>query len=648
MSFPDHVLFGYSRAAPRAFTQAMDNKTKLGPDELWVGQWSNDWVGFDSFSINGTQYVCGVGGLHGTVFIQKILANGVPGQEVYREKTAHAWYVCAQYQVSGHNFILFHGRDNDYEIRKLDEDGRILPGAIQKGRWKAQYSSVFSVIFADGRVYLCGFSSTTKRFFTQPVKSDGSLAADESYSSTWSSIYNPVIPVKLASGRVFVWGQTASKNYWFLQEMLSDGSLVRNESDNGRFGDHYQTATAVTIDGVTYLMAQTADSNKKFFTQIVQENGKLAKEETQSNNFRNYYTYFSVYKTTQIAPEDGWMTKNYNYIHNKTLKEIVIPGAHDAGMSDSIDCTSTTNAVNTRTQVLGMAGQLSAGCRYFDLRPIVSVEPGKGAESSAVYLTGHFSEVPVVGIQGCFGQDMNSIIHDIQKFSNDKNHRNELIILKFSHYAKAKRHNNSPSTVTGFGWDPADKRKFADFLRNNLGDLLVTNRSDRRIGTFRYDEIMACGNKDKAKILVVIDGLPSDIRSPETGIFRYHDYPYDKYDPDFISPNVDLCVYDEYSSTNEYWKMEADQFAKMDDPANHGGDMYVLSWTLTQSDGQAALSATHLPQSILDLAREANGHLGEAVGRIMEKNKKLWPSVLYVDNVDPSVASLCELMVQKP
>ena len=55
-----------------------------------------------------------------------------------------------------------------------------------------------------------------------------------------------------------------------------------------------------------------------------------------------------------------------------TLKDIVIPGSHDAGMSVLTAAggqqKGTINECNTLTQVLNIEGQLESGIRMFDLR----------------------------------------------------------------------------------------------------------------------------------------------------------------------------------------------------------------------------------------------------------------------------------------
>src|SRR5262249_30664900 len=59
------------------------------------------------------------------------------------------------------------------------------------------------------------------------------------------------------------------------------------------------------------------------------------------------------------------------------------------------------------------------------------------------------------------------------------------------------------------------------------------------------------------------------------------------YEDDGGAP-ANLTVFDSYSSTNSLNAMIINQFAKMEDVANHGGDLFLLSWTLTQDVSQAS------------------------------------------------------------
>ena len=52
----------------------------------------------------------------------------------------------------------------------------------------------------------------------------------------------------------------------------------------------------------------------------------------------------------------NWMEQTLDF--SKTLKDISIPGSHDAGMYISINCSVGAGSCNTRTQNQTMLGQL--------------------------------------------------------------------------------------------------------------------------------------------------------------------------------------------------------------------------------------------------------------------------------------------------
>lgn len=280
-----------------------------------------------------------------------------------------------------------------------------------------------------------------------------------------------------------------------------------------------------------------------------------------------------LYAISAIQNRADWMHDNLSWLGDRVLKQLVMPASHDAGMYMVQKCAGAigfgANACNTQTQVQSIGGQLNDGVRYFDLRPVL--------DDGTMY-TGHFS-----GSLGCDGPDMATVLSDTANFAAA---HKEVIILKFSHYLVR-------STGSGFNDDQMKAlcKQVTDALRPHL---LVTSSPLNSITLNTY--ISA-----KSVVLPVFDGLSSSIKGQFPGIYSYSDYPG--------SP-ADLTVYDKYSSTNDLDQMIGDQEQKLRNGANHGGDMFLLSWTLTQSEAQAiACGAGGLTTSILDLAKQANASL---------------------------------------
>lgn len=122
-------------------------------------------------------------------------------------------------------------------------------------------------------------------------------------------------------------------------------------------------------------------------------------------------------------PPIDWMQSCLSFIGDRTLRQICIPGSHDAGISTRNGGTPLANANNTKTQSLSIAGQLIAGVRYLDIRPVI----GNGGQ----WYTGHYGYTRSrVGWQGWNGQSLSEIVHQINAFLS---FHKELVILDVSH-----------------------------------------------------------------------------------------------------------------------------------------------------------------------------------------------------------------------
>ncbi|THG95538.1 hypothetical protein EW026_g6132 [Hermanssonia centrifuga] len=122
-----------------------------------------------------------------------------------------------------------------------------------------------------------------------------------------------------------------------------------------------------------------------------------------------------------INPPTNWMQLSLATVGNKPLRQLVIPGSHDSGMSFVDGSTFLSSADHVLTQTLSVGGQLANGARYFDLRPVIS---------SGIFKTGHYSTLPIIGYQGANGESFSQIISEINAFTAANA---ELIILNLSH-----------------------------------------------------------------------------------------------------------------------------------------------------------------------------------------------------------------------
>lgn len=123
---------------------------------------------------------------------------------------------------------------------------------------------------------------------------------------------------------------------------------------------------------------------------------------------------------SSTKPPPNWMEQNLPTIGCQPLRQLCMPASHDAGMSQMNGNTVASNDADTLTQDTDIAGQLAAGFRYFDIRPVIH---------DGAFYTGHYSEI-LGSWQGGNGQSIASIITELNAFLSS--HR-ELVILDLSH-----------------------------------------------------------------------------------------------------------------------------------------------------------------------------------------------------------------------
>lgn len=257
---------------------------------------------------------------------------------------------------------------------------------------------------------------------------------------------------------------------------------------------------------------------------------------------------------------ENWMRDMQTMFYQKTLKDIVLPGAHDAAMSKLTKNLGGANANNAITQHLSIYDMLMHGIRYFDLRAATY-------DNKTFYAihASPFNTKTTLGTLdfGALGPSMDEILNDVKKFAST--HPRELIILSFGHYYYLV---DVPMT-TADDSNKFDKNAFASYVQNILRDWMIT--TDRILDRNIFDD-MGFGNV-YGNIIARFDGVTSN---PNSGIYSWDD----------------VKISDNYAGTNDVGKMVKDQLDKMNDPKNHDGQLFLLSWTLTQSNLQAGIAGT--------------------------------------------------------
>ncbi|HLP03998.1 MAG TPA: hypothetical protein VK152_01090 [Paludibacter sp.] len=306
---------------------------------------------------------------------------------------------------------------------------------------------------------------------------------------------------------------------------------------------------------------------------------------------------------------DNWMENIYSSIKDKRLKEICIPGSHDAGMYTFGTHTALVSECNTVTQSNNTYNQLMLGTRYFDLRPVIS---------GGSFKAGHFSSIDQLGItQGATGGYFDSIVNDINRFT--ANHK-ELIIIDISHQSNT----DTGSMGVGYtGFSTSDWTRLFDLLKS-INSLYIYNGPKRQLFNFPVSEFI---NGKSAVILLIGDDILTkneEIRN------KYADKGF-YYSGDFFPK------YDSYANQDGANAVSNDQINKM---KNNTDDYFLLAWTATQNDVEATGCALGL-SSIHDLANQVNDIMVDDV--TTNCSSTVYPNIIntdYIENNKPALLSI--------
>lgn len=291
----------------------------------------------------------------------------------------------------------------------------------------------------------------------------------------------------------------------------------------------------------------------------------------------------------------SWMQDRLDTLGNRRLGWLVLAASHDAAMYPG--WTRVTSVplkpphlaiplpVFGKTQSLSLYEQLTAGVRYFDLRP-------KWIGRKFV-----ISHGPVIG------PDLAEVLKDIRDFA--KQGYRELVILKLSHFDNI---------------DNTRYQKLIGQISTSLGEWLVKSKpAGKRLADVTLGEYVANG----PAFLIVVDGnYAIDVREP--GFWVYRDW------QSGTPAAGDLTVFDQYSKTVSFERMKNDQlkkFANFDGRMQHDRsipcDLFLLSWTLTPDT------------AVWFAATAANRRLGEYMRRTSIPNQHhRMINLLYVDYVE--------------
>ncbi|KAM0267389.1 hypothetical protein ACHAPA_005931 [Fusarium lateritium] len=198
---------------------------------------------------------------------------------------------------------------------------------------------------------------------------------------------------------------------------------------------------------------------------------------------------------TSIKKPDqyGWMNLMYDTIKDRKLKDVIVPGSHDAGMSYiSGKMGGDGSKFNTQTQGLSVRDQLYAGSRWFDLRPIsVHSETDK---SDYEFWISHMSLL-LKNWHGNTGESLQEVIDNINEFTSKV--KGEVIVLQLRQLFGIWPTLNSDRLA----WDESIKDDFFTQLKkinNRCGNLHLkrNNKEHTNMQSLTISQLMHPGDED--------------------------------------------------------------------------------------------------------------------------------------------------------
>lgn len=532
-------------------------------------------------------------------------------------------------------YCAFRANDSSYRVLLASSsDGHTWTLINGNGSTGAVTGSGLALAAFNGKLY-CAFKSCNDQ--------NTLIIMSSSDGNTWTLINGngntgqttPETPaIAVFDGKLYCAFKSNNPTYQLLMMSSSDGENWELINGNGITLQATGSGPSLTVANATLYCAYKSCNDQNNLMMISSSDGShwslvhstgLTHQQTpETPGLATLHDqFFCAFKANDAthsalltyAQEPNWMEKNLSMLGNRTLREICLPGSHDAGMSKLASGTFFAHTCNVVTQSSPIGDQLAFGARYFDIRPVISA--GK-------YLTGHYNDTGTAPLnwQGGNGESIDSIIESVNAFVTEYK---ELVILKISQDLNTDVGN---SAYRGF-----NQEEYNAFMAKLVGltNLYINNYPTTDLTQIPLNILLSNGSC--GTVLVIVDPKTPDISLgsyAQRGIYPMSSFP----------------LIDEYSDKNEPLPMIQDQIQKM--IANKKNSCYfLLSWTLTQSNEQAATCFTNPPffvrwfidevLSILQLSDKANPLLYNNEALLQACTPNCFPNILYVDNVSPSI-----------
>lgn len=501
--------------------------------------------------------------------------------------------------VNGKLLIASHSTNKDkmvYALAETGADGQVQPANLVTVPGKSSADYPFVVTLSDSLVRLA---------WRDYKKQDVYCADLNIYTGQWTD-QQPVAAGRSGVSPALYHVGNSSRLFYIWKGLKSDNRLYYATAEkeqpvtgSSTLPPYFSTTCAASIC--------TMDE-ENFMLSFVGEDQKI------------YLSYFFNYNPASWMGDLLMGTKS-----NYTLKDIVIPGSHDAGMSvlngvGGIQVNSV-NECNTLTQTQNIGAQLDAGIRMFDLRV--------GTYKNELYTKHCSSDCMAEAMGGGYGEKLADILGALKTFLQ-KNNR-ETVLLSFSHFCEKE-------TPTG---------NLIDTIVQSLGEKLVYRNNRIPLNEVPLQQLAG-------KVVLAFEGYSGEDKNilpctmqPASGAL--------------------LNFRREYAATNDINKLTSRQeaFFNLLKQTAARNDLVRLDWQLTQSSDEAAMvcndfqsdktsplinsamlltSIIKKHQRITDLATNGNKYLASKLnqwisdGTINRSNK---PNILYVDVAGNWITDYC-------
>jgi hypothetical protein len=503
-----------------------------------------------------------------------------------------AWGPSVRYDGGRSPACALNGRGAAVEVHRSQNDSELWcrvgsvsgSAAAWKDAHKYDAGSSPAVALNDAGVVVEVHKSENEDTLWYHVGSLSGDAVSFGGSRKYDSGRSPSVAVNGAGVVVEVHQSENEDTLWYrVGTLAGDGKIDFGPSR--RYDDGVQPAVALTDQGVVVEVHRSQNEDTLWSRSGVVEgdsiswsdsarfddgespavacNGRWAVQTHRSGTEATLWASAAL-----LMDRSRWMSDNLGALSSRTLRQVAVPGSHDAGMYRG-DFVSGYG----QTQDTGLYGQLSQGSRYFDLRPEWKDGEAVMHHGTSVDIPGVTEVLGWVGVStdvDIVGPPVSELLADVQHFMKE-GHR-ELVILKFSHFSD---------------FNDARYASLAAQVAAALGPWLFTGDAQgRRLAEIPLGELLGGGGK----VAVAMD-TTYFADHPTNGILVYRN------EDNCEAARGQLRVCDHYSGTSTYDDMKRDQlqlFAGYDGKchpkescgaiASEDCDLFLLSWTLTPDD----------------------------------------------------------------